>query len=237
MVKGSEVEGVKGHWVEVPGKTKASCDLFGRHLHEFVLDIAPTANAVLATLLVDCAGLDRVSDVVPLSSIEDDVQLKILSILEGRFEAPGFSNSPQFRNALRRQQILSKISPGKDILYESAWDSVSPGRLKRVYTRHVLDWDELSGTTFHIRWWSQGLQHYAKWDRGLTFWTYEELQEAHREHLAGTAGPQFRDWCHVEGYLDWSMFWSAALLFKYAGSSGVKYWDTQFHELKQRFLL
>lgn len=185
----------------------------------------------LESTITDTISLDGSSESKSSRSVMDEVELKILSVLEGHFESPGFSNSTKFRHAVQRQKIISHKS-SNGIVYEPAWDSDSDLKAKCIYTQSVADWDWLSGQVFHVRWWSKGLGRFCKWDRGMKFWTFEELQEAHREHLAGTNGPVHHDWCFLDGTMQWDMFWSAALLFKYTGSSGIKSWDDQFQDLK-----
>jgi len=180
------------------------------------------------SLLPDCTDQKPPSILKKEESVEE-MQLKLLSIMDGFFEAPGFTNSKKFRHAVHRQRLVSHSrSLTAKIVYEPEWDGIS----KAVYTRTVADWDWLSGEVFHVRWWSRGMHQFCKWDREMKFWTYEELQEVHREHLDGTSGPEDHDWCRLDGTMHWDMFWSAALLFRFAGSSGVKSWDDQFQAMK-----
>lgn len=165
---------------------------------------------------------DRIRNVTS----QDDLKLKLLSVLEGRFESPGFSDTKSFRHAAHRQQLVMQSNANSTI-----WGTLSAENQNYDYALSVADWDTLSGSLFHVRWWSKGFGNFCNWDRGLKFWTYEELQEAHREQRLDTSGPCHDQWCIQSGKVCWDMFWSVALLLKYSGSSGVKQWDDQFKSL------
>jgi len=144
-------------------------------------------------------------------------KLKLISIVENRFEAPGFSDSRNFLRAVHRQSLLFR----EGIKYESDSRDID----QAIYTPSVADWDALAGRQFHIRWWCKGMEKFRSWERNLNFWTIEDLQEAHSEWLSHTDSP-------LSTKVDLSMFWSAALLFKNTGSCGTKSWDAQFHSTR-----
>lgn len=216
----------------------------------------------------DLAGVDYTSCFDPALH-PDHLRERLAAVLLGKFEAPGLVDSRDFQNIrvrhalgkragswaerrhrrdpLRRSVSAEQGIPSlhdfrESILYEAMPESPSPGRLNKVYTDFVGDWQLLQGRVFNVTWWGGSGEEEVQTDRFVRFLSYRDLRRVHTGGLAGSGGPCDPGWClpsikdltiSDSEDIDLDVFWSSSILYKLVGSSGVKFWDEQLREMEE----